>query len=64
MKLTEEQKEWLRENHATTPDLIELTRKLFDSPDIDGRSKEGRAVRKFLIDEGFGFNTRERKKQE
>ena len=64
MKLTEEQKEWLRENHATTPDLIELTRKLFDNRDIDGRSKEGRAVRKFLIDEGFGFNTRERKKQE
>lgn len=60
MNLTDEQKKWLRDNHQVTPDLIQLTRKLFEDDTLDGRTKQGRAVRQFLINEGFGFNTTER----
>ena len=47
MKLTEEQKQTIRENFKETPDLLELTRIVFQNQDIDGRSKEGRAVLNF-----------------
>tara|TARA_Y100000593_G_scaffold80532_1_gene150385 strand:- start:1299 stop:2345 length:1047 start_codon:yes stop_codon:yes gene_type:complete len=57
MKLNEQQKEWLKENHLVTPDLIELTRALFENPELDGRTKEGRAVRAFLVKEGLQYNT-------
>ena len=57
MKLNEQQKEWLKENHLVTPDLIELTRALFQNPELDGRTKEGRAVRAFLVKEGLQYNT-------
>ena len=57
MNLTDEQKQFILENHESTPDLIELTRALFDNPLLDGRTKEGRAVRKFLVDQDINFNT-------
>ena len=57
MKLTSAQEEWLRENSHVTTDLIELTRQLFDDDSLDGRTKQGRAVRQFLINEGLKYNT-------
>tara|TARA_R110000824_G_scaffold360279_3_gene547992 strand:- start:375 stop:1424 length:1050 start_codon:yes stop_codon:yes gene_type:complete len=57
MTLADKQKTWLRENYQVTTDLIELTRQLFMDDKLDGRTKEGRAVRKFLIDEGLNYNT-------
>tara|TARA_R110000744_G_C19333988_1_gene558851 strand:- start:118 stop:1167 length:1050 start_codon:yes stop_codon:yes gene_type:complete len=57
MDLSKEQKEFLRENAAQIPDLIHLTRQCFDRKDLDGRSKEGRAVRKFLAENAIEYKT-------
>ena len=57
MKLTEEQKQWLRENYKNNPSLIELTRQLFMDESLDGRTKAGRAVRKFLAEAGVKYQT-------
>ena len=57
MDLSEEQKEFLRENAARVPDLIDLTRQCFDRKDLDGRSKEGRAVRRFLAENAIEYKT-------
>ena len=57
MNLNEEQKQFLRENFTLTPDLSELTKKLFDDESLDGRTKEGRAVRKFLAEESLEYVT-------
>ena len=62
MKLTEDQKNFIKENHSGIPDLIELTRAVFQNPDVDGRSKEGRAVRKFCVEEGIDFKTTKHEK--
>jgi hypothetical protein len=57
MKLNKEHKDFILENHQKIPDLIELTRAVFMNDKIDGRSKEGRAVRAFLVKEKIDFNT-------
>lgn len=57
MTLDDDQKQWLRENYLVTTDLIELTRQLFMNDKLDGRTKEGRAVRQFLISESLEYNT-------
>jgi len=57
MKLSEEQKEFIDQNHDTTPDLIELTRRVFNDADLDGRTKEGRAVREYLSQKGISYKT-------
>lgn len=59
--LTEEQKDLIRQTFSKTTDLNELVRIAFNNPELDGRKKEGRLVRKFLIDEGLQFSTTERK---
>jgi len=64
MKLTQEQKDFIVENKDTITDLIELTRATFSDDTLDGRTKEGRAVRKFLVDENIGFNTTQHEKKE
>ena len=38
MKLNEDQKKLIRDNFKNTPDLLELTRLVFDKDEIDGRS--------------------------
>ena len=55
MKLTENQKNFIRENYMLISDLIELTRQVFDDKNLDGRTKEGRAVREFLVDNNLEF---------
>ena len=57
MDLTKEQKDFLRENALKIPDLIDLTKQCFKDDSLDGRSKEGRAVRKFLVENSIDFKT-------
>ena len=59
MDLTKEQENIIRENVGKITDLSELTRLVFpDSENLDGRSKQGRAVRKFLADNAIDYQTR------
>ena len=60
--LSEEQKSAIIENYNNTPDLNKLTKLVFNNQDLDGRSKEGRSVREFLIQQGLKFKTTKREK--
>ena len=60
--LTEEQKQFIRENFKSNPNLLDLTRLVFNNENIDGRSKEGRAVREFLSKENLDYKTTLREK--
>jgi hypothetical protein len=62
MKLSEAQKQFIRDNFKSNPNLLELTRQVFEDPNIDGRSKEGRAVREFLAEENLEYKTTKRDK--
>ena len=64
MDLSEEQKTFLRENAAQIPDLIDLTRQCFKNDTLDGRAREGRAVRKFLVENSIDFRTTSRQPTE
>jgi len=64
LKLTDDQKEFIKDNHKKMPDLIALTRAVFMDDNIDGRSKEGRAVRAFLVKENLDYNTTKHPKVE
>jgi hypothetical protein len=55
--LTKLQKEFIDKNKDSTPDLIELTRSVFMDDSLDGRTKEGRAVRAYLAEIGADYNT-------
>jgi len=57
MNLNEDQKHFLRENFSKTPNLAELTQALFTDSTLDGRTKEGRAVRAFLAEEELEYVT-------
>jgi len=64
MDLNEQQKTFLRENASRIPDLIDLTRQCFDDDTLDGRSRQGRAVRKFLVENAIDFRTTSRQPTE
>ena len=64
MKLSEAQKKFIKENYSSVPDLIELTRKTFKNDNLDGRTKEGRAVREFLVENEYNFKTTQKEKRE
>lgn len=64
MNLTKEQKDFLTENQKSNLSLIELTQKCFSNDSLDGRCKEGRLVRQFLIDNGIKFATSKVEKKE
>ena len=57
MNLNEEQKQFLRDNFKETPNLSDLTRKLFKDDSLDGRTKEGRAIRAFLAEASLKYET-------
>lgn len=57
INLTEDQEKFIDDNFHKIPDLIELTRAVFKDGTIDGRSKEGRAVRKYLADNDVKYKT-------
>ena len=60
--LSEEQKKLIVDNYDKIPDLIRLTKLVYNNDALDGRSKEGRAVREFLIEQGLKFKTTKREK--
>jgi hypothetical protein len=60
MDLSEEQKEFLRDNASRVQDLILLTRQCFRDDTLDGRSRQGRAVRKFLVENSIDYKTTSR----
>jgi len=64
MELTELQTKFLLDNCKKIQDLNILTKKCFDDESLDGRSKQGRLVRKFLIENEIDFKTAFRPKQE
>jgi hypothetical protein len=55
--LTEEQQEKIREIVTANPDstLSEITAFAFGNNDIDSRSKEGRAVKQFILDNNLSY---------
>jgi len=57
MELTESQKNFLSENADKIKNLIDLTKACFEDDSLDGRSKEGRAVRKYLVENSINFKT-------
>jgi len=59
MDLTEEQERIVSENGSTISDLTELTKLAFPGEEnIDGRSKQGRAVRAFMVQQGINYDTK------
>lgn len=64
MKLTDEQKDFIKNNFNSIPDLIELTRRVFNDDSLDGRTKEGRAVRDFLAKHKINYKTTQKEKRE
>lgn len=56
-ELTEELQNKIIEIYNKNPDLTFITQSVFQNADLDGRSKEGRAVRKFLTNRGLTYKT-------
>ena len=63
IELTEEQKDLILESFKKDPNIINITKIVFDDDSLDGRSKEGRAVTKFLAKNGLKAKTTKREKQ-
>ncbi len=57
MKLNKDQKQKIRDNFKDHPNLIDLTRIVFEDDSLDGRSKEGRSVKKFLAEQSLDYKT-------
>ena len=64
MNLTEEQKQYIKNNMSKISNLNELTQKCFRDIDLDGRTKEGRSVREYLIENNIDYKTTRRKPQD
>ncbi len=64
LELTEDQKTFIRDNALKISDLSRLTREVFMNDDLDGRTKEGRAVRAYLASEEIEYSTRHISKKE
>jgi phage gpG-like protein len=64
LELTEDQKEFIKENAFRISDLAELTRATFMNESLDGRTKEGRAVRAFLATQEIEYSTKHVSKKE
>ena len=64
MSLTQEQKDYIKNNAAKVSNLNELTQKCFRDDDLDGRTKEGRAVRKYLLENNIDYKTTRRRPQD
>ena len=57
IELTPEIKAEIHRIYNESPDLILITKKVFNDETLDGRSAQGRAVRKFLIEQGLKYRT-------
>jgi hypothetical protein len=63
-ELSDKQKESILNIFKENPNIIEITKKVFNDNKLDGRSKEGRAVSKFLAENGLKAKTTKREKSE
>jgi len=57
IKLTKEQEDYIDNNHKKISNLNELTCAVFMGEDLDGRTKEGRAVRAYMAQKDYKYNT-------
>ncbi len=57
LELTEEQKAFIDANADEVSDLDKLTQATFMNDKLDGRNREGRAVRAYCIERGIEFGT-------
>lgn len=57
IKLTDEQQKYIDDNYKETPNLLELTQAVFMDTTLDGRSKEGRAVREYMAAKDYKYKT-------
>ena len=57
INLTEEQRKYIDDNYESTPDLIALTKAAFMDESLDGRSREGRAVREYMASKDYKYKT-------
>ena len=64
IELSEQQISLLKETCKSVNDLNQLTKIVFSDDSLDGRSKQGRAVRKFLIESELDFKTSQYEKLE
>lgn len=64
LDLTEDQKKFIRDNIDSIDDLTSLTQELFMNVELDGRSREGRAVRAYLSEQELDYSTRHVSKKE
>lgn len=60
LKLTTEQKDYIDRHYRTTSDIQELTRAVFLNDALDGRTKEGRAVRQYMSEKSYSYTTTKR----
>ena len=56
-ELTESQKATIIKRHKDITDINALTRLVWADPDLDGRTKQGLAVREFLVEHELGYRT-------
>jgi hypothetical protein len=64
MELNELQREKVIKAFKNNPDLISITREVFENDELKGSSKEGRAIRGFLLEKGLNYKTTKHKKKE
>ena len=64
INLTDEQKEFALNMFNDDPNIINITKEVFKDDSLDGRSKEGRAVSKFLAKNGLQTQTTKRQKSD
>jgi len=64
INLSEEQKDLILKSFRSDPNIINITRIVFEDDKLDGRSKEGRTVTKFLAKNGYKAKTTKHNKAE
>lgn len=64
IELSEHQKEQILEIFNKDSNILNITRKIFEDDKLDGRSKEGKVVAKFLAKNGLKIKTTKHKKAE
>lgn len=62
VELTEEQKDFIDKNYKKITNLNELTCAVYMGEDLDGRTKEGRAVRAYMATKDYKYSTTQKKK--
>ena len=58
LELSETQKDKVKELALLVSDLSQLTREVFENESLDGRTREGRAIRAYLAEKEIEYSTR------